>query len=205
MRTTILGYDLERFDFVSAVKDALGADDLQALRHDEILSRGTDQHTELHRTFYARFAQMGRLYREFVAEMARRVFTGRPIYYQSVPTFRVQFPDNVAVGEFHRDRDYHHQQGEINFWVPVTPAFGTNTVWIEAEGFDYLPQRLGPGQVLIFDGVNLLHGNQVNTTGVSRVSFDFRIIAQDAFRPMDALSVSAGKRMIVGDYWSRLW
>jgi hypothetical protein len=26
--------------------------------------------------------------------------------YQRIPTFRVQLPDNEAVGEFHRDSDY---------------------------------------------------------------------------------------------------
>jgi ectoine hydroxylase-related dioxygenase (phytanoyl-CoA dioxygenase family) len=32
------------------------------------------------------------------------------------------------------------------------------------------------GDVLVFDGVNLRHGNVPNETGLTRVSFDFHVI-----------------------------
>ena len=28
---------------------------------------------------------------------------------------------------------YFHQRGQINFWVPVTRVYDTNTLWIESE------------------------------------------------------------------------
>jgi ectoine hydroxylase-related dioxygenase (phytanoyl-CoA dioxygenase family) len=123
-----------------------------------------------------------------------------------VPTFRVHLPDNLAVGEFHTDGAYHHQQGEINFWLPVTEAFDTNSLWIESEPgrADFSPVRLTPGQVYMFDGVNLSHGNKVNRTGVTRVSFDFRLISRHRFTNTDHVSVSAGRRMSIGHYWSAL-
>lgn len=56
------------------------------------------------------------------------------IIYQKKPTFRVHLPNNVgnayngtslvltslAVGKKHRDYDYFHPPGEINFWLPFT-------------------------------------------------------------------------------------
>ena len=37
----------------------------------------------------------------------------------------------MAVGEFHRDSDFGHDTHEVNFWLPFTDAYETNTVWIE--------------------------------------------------------------------------
>ena len=87
----------------------------------------------------------------------------------------VHLPNNVAVGEFHRDRDYSHGEGETNFWLPVTNAWDSNSVWIEGEegAEDFTPYEVAVGQLLVFDGVNLAHGNKMNTTGKTRVSFCF--------------------------------
>ena len=75
-------------------------------------------------------------------------------------------------------RDYGHNPKEINFFVPQTPAFETNTLWIESEEGkeDFEPVTLKPGEFLRFDGANLMHGAKENHTGKTRVSFDFRIM-----------------------------
>jgi ectoine hydroxylase-related dioxygenase (phytanoyl-CoA dioxygenase family) len=80
---------------------------------------------------------------------------------------------------FHRDRDYGHRPAEINYSVALTPCFGTNAIWIESrEGReDYQPMELEPGEMVEFDGASLKHGALHNTTGVCRVSFDFRVVA----------------------------
>jgi hypothetical protein len=33
----------------------------------------------------------------------------------------------------HCDADYFHQPHELNFWLPCTPAYGSNTRWLESE------------------------------------------------------------------------
>ena len=73
------------------------------------------------------------------------------------------FPNNKAVGEFHRDRDYNHPLDEINIWVPITSSKKTNTIWIESkfDKNDYKPMNLDYGQFLIFDS-GLKHGNRIN-------------------------------------------
>src|SRR5947199_244560 len=83
-----------------------------------------------------------------------RPYYGEAIAYQRVPTFRVQVPGNLSVGEFHRDKDYNHTEQEINWWVPLTPAYESNTVWLETEPDkgDYFPCAMEPGEILVFSG-----------------------------------------------------
>lgn len=58
------------------------------------------------------------------------------------------------------------------------------------------------GNFFIWNGANLKHGNKVNLTGKTRVSIDFRILPMDRYNPKASeLSVSAGKKFIIGDYF----
>lgn len=201
-----------RYDFVSVMRQIFGVAELQSLGLDEsgrypVFSQENDQSTSFHRKFYEMFDTAARpTYEAFIAEWAAQQVGEPRILYQAVPTFRIHLPGNVAVGQFHRDADYNHQQGETNFWLPVTEAFDTNSLWVESEPGrgDFSAVRLGPGEVYVFDGVNLFHGNMVNRTGVTRVSIDFRLIPERWFVDTDRLSVSAGQRMSIGHYWSSL-
>jgi ectoine hydroxylase-related dioxygenase (phytanoyl-CoA dioxygenase family) len=146
---------------------------------------------------------MGDLYRRFVAHMIQQLYGDIEVYHQAVPTFRVQFPNNLGVAEMHTDGEYRHQDGELNFWVPLTPVWGSNTIWIERTrgSYRYQPWTLKPGQVLIFDSVNWRHGNIRNSTGRTRISFDFRVIPAEVFVDSGQVSINRGLRMSVGDYW----
>ena len=97
--------------------------------------------------------------------------------FQRKPTLRIHLPNNKAVGEFHKDREYNHPIEEINIWVPITSAFNTNTLWLESafDKEDYSPMNMNFGQGLIFDS-GLSHGSVVNVENLTRLSFDFRII-----------------------------
>ncbi|MGB7395049.1 MAG: hypothetical protein WA913_11700, partial [Pricia sp.] len=125
-------------------------------------------------------------YRDFIDEVIRPRF-GDKIYYQEKPTHRILYADAPGVSRFHRDRDYGHNPREINFFVPQTKAFDTNTLWIESEEGkeDFEPVILKPGEFLTFDGANLMHGAKENHTGKTRVSFDFRILRADSKRVSD--------------------
>jgi hypothetical protein len=199
----IIDYDLDRFDFRPAARAILGHNHLEELRDDAapVVIRETDQASRLHKLFYDGFDQLAATYAEFAKHIAEQLFAVPTVYYQKVPTFRVHLPGNMSVGEFHRDRDYNHQDGEINCWVPLTRAYGSNTIWIETEHSRYAPWELEVGQVLIFDAVNLRHGNLINTTSHSRVSFDFRMIDPADYTDSGKKSVNAGKRLALGDYF----
>jgi hypothetical protein len=169
-----------------------------------LFSRENDQSTTWHRLFYRGFAEhVEAAYFRLVAEVIRKRYR-EPIAYQRIPTFRVHLPGNVAVGEFHRDRDYGHSPHEENYWLPLTRAWGTNTIWIESapDREDYQPVALSYGQILLFDGANLKHGNQVNTTERTRVSMDFRVVPLSKYEDSDRKTINTGMRFAIGGYFS---
>lgn len=153
------------------------------------------QGSSWHRAFYSLWPSLRHFYLDFIHWMAGE-FGLAGVVHQTTPTFRVHPVGSVAVGEWHRDSDYGHVPGEYNVWLPLMDAFGTNTIWIEGE-----PQDVKYGDALIFDGVNLLHGNKQNTTPDIRTSLDFRIAG---FQPSESMSANAGKRLAIGDYFEEL-
>jgi hypothetical protein len=201
----ILTYDQSRYPFADLVREIFGISDLAQIQSSvplERLTRGTDQSTDLHARFYANNASVLAVYETFVADQIAPLYAER-FCYQRVPTFRVQLPNNVAVGDFHVDADYHHPAGECNFWLPLTRCWGNNSIWIErhqGEG-DYEPVTLRPGEVLAFDAVHLRHGNKLNDTGAARVSLDFRCIPLSLLPLTATRSVSYGLPMTVDGYY----
>jgi hypothetical protein len=208
-QTEIFAYDNARYDFAESIRQILSCPDLSQLhacRPDldyERLTDVTDQDTEFHKRFYGSLDRFLPLYVEFVRDVVKPRFGAEELVYQRVPSFRVHLPNNVAVGNFHRDSDYSHADGEVNFWLPVTNARGSNSVWLESapDNGDYQPMTVDYGKVLIFDGVNLRHGNRTNETDRTRVSFDFRVVSPDRFRGREDRSFSAGLEMKIGSYF----
>jgi hypothetical protein len=207
--TTVVGYDVDRYPFPAVIADYLGTERLDEIHEGTdvaLLTREKDQSTQFHRAYYDSFGpDFERVYKQFLTDVVRP-FVGEHLVYQRIPTFRVHLPGNIAVGEFHRDRDYSHGTGEINFWLPVTRAWDTNAVWIESEegAKDFRPYPVEVGEMLVFDGVNLAHGNKMNETGKTRVSFDFRVIPRSEYRPRTDVSVNTGVRFEIGGYFDEL-
>lgn len=212
IKTEVKNFDAQRFDFASLVGQALDVEDLSALHADGArygrFDRAHDQSTAFHARFYEWLKDapvFESLYVAFLKEVAVPMFTEQ-VLYQRIPNLRVHLPGNVAVGEFHRDSDYHHGSGEINIWTPLTRAWDSNTVWIESEpnkgDFSAIPMDYG--QFLVFDGANLRHGNHPNKTGVTRVSLDFRVLPRSAYRPRDDRSVNQQMRFTIGEYFEVL-
>jgi len=117
-------------------------------------------------------------FRRFVEEVVAPV-VGERVAFQCPPTLRLHFPGPRALGKPHRDRDYAgHTGAEINFWVPLTRAFGTNSLYVESapDAGDAASLFLEYGDVYRFDGENCRHHTVPNMTGATRVSLDFRCI-----------------------------
>jgi len=102
-----------------------------------------------------------------------------PVAYQREPTFRVVLPSGQEYGYRHCDADYHHPPAEVNWWLPVTEVFGSNTLHTESEPGkgDFNPVQLKYGQVLRFYGNLCQHYAVPNTSGKCRVSFDLRVLS----------------------------
>jgi hypothetical protein len=79
----------------------------------------------------------------------------RTFYYQCPPTLRLQPGPGWAHVKPHNDGEYGHQNGELNFWLPLTDRTMTGVdLWCEsAQGLgDYHPVIAQPGQVISFHG-----------------------------------------------------
>lgn len=209
-RNTVLTYDAEAFPFHVVIAEAIGCDTLAELRaglpaggvgEGASLYRNMEQ-TSAFRALYeglegASGQAFYRLYERFLREVVAPQYGGESIYYQVRPSHRILFADTPGASRFHRDRDYGHHPSEVNYLVPQTAAFATNTLWIEsAEGLgDYAPAEMRVGEYLRFDGANLAHGAKNNATGATRVSFDFRVVpeglADEEIRTSDARASAA--------------
>ncbi len=169
-------YSLSDFPFPDMVATSIYTEDLTALSLKKTKNTWqTDQQSPWHDLFYQKFNSWQETYIQFIREEISPLI-GEPYYYQKVPTFRIHLPDNIAVGEFHTDAMYHHPLGEESFWLPLTEAYDTCSLWIEDDEKNFRSVKASPGEVIRFSAVTRLHGNKINIEGRSRVSFDFRCL-----------------------------
>lgn len=211
----VLNYPVEDYPFRDIVCDYLGYYNLQLIHQDyefdELLAQGTDQSQILHRTFYDAMdndsdQKFVNIYKNFIKFFIGPIYS-QTILYQKFPTFRVHQPSNIAVFGWHRDRDYNHNPEEINYYLPITDAFSTNTFWHESEEGkkDYQPMEAKYGEIVEWDGANCRHGNKQNDTGYTRISFDFRVLTMESYeRIPPKKSITQGKSFEIGDYYEIL-
>jgi hypothetical protein len=77
----------------------------------------------------------------------------------------------------HTDREFGHQDGEVNFWMPFTTIDETSTLWAETrpdkgDWYPFFP--LDVGEAWRFPGTSCRHFTKPNTSGKTRMSLDFR-------------------------------
>ena len=208
----IFSYDTTIFDFKSIIEKHLEHDHLDKIHSEhhfnDRLVHGTDQSQPLHKKFYQSMdsdedQQFVVLYLRFIREQIKPRYSGN-ILYQKFPTFRVHQPGNVAVFGWHRNKDYNHNHLEVNYCLPITNAYGTNTFFYESEPDkkDFKPMEVNYGQCAEWDGANCRHGNKANETDDTRISFDFRILTVEAYESEPPKkSISKGKSFEIGDYY----
>ena len=212
----LFDFDTTKFPFKETVEKMMDVDQLdmihEVFKFPEKLEIIKDQNTILHDKFYEEMKkeEFTKLYRGFVKEFISKLdmFEGEEILYQAFPSFRIHQPNNIAVGQFHRDSDFGHNTHEINFWLPFTNAWDTNAVWIgDLETDDHECMEVNYGQVSRFDGANSLHGNKDNLTGKSRLSIDFRIFPMKFYNQQEqeqTETLTQKKKFVIGEYWSEL-
>lgn len=207
METKIIKYPVGMYTLSTSVKSLFNMPDnayLQELHKAwkpvEVFKRENDQQTPFHTRFYHYFKEhpINSAYENLIREVVQP-YIGEDVVYQTIPSFRIQFPDNLAVGEKHKDSDYSHSTDEINFWLPLTDAKNTNTLWIEDKAYP-----VAYGEILVFDGANREHENKVNKEGYTRVSLDFRVIPKSKYKPSVKTSINTKLSMSIGGYWSEL-
>jgi hypothetical protein len=122
------------------------------------------------------------VYNEFVKDVVGPIIGGGKIIYQRAPGLRVSPPSLKEVGKLHNDFDYHHQPSELNFWLPLTPCFENNSLWIESKENlgDWHPFHLNYGEFAKFYGNKCRHFTRPNNTNATRVSIDFRCVSDSS-------------------------
>jgi hypothetical protein len=107
-------------------------------------------------------------------------------YYQSPPTLRLQPGPAWAQVKPHNDAEYGHQNGELNFWLPLTDRTLTGVdLWCETEfkADDYHPVPAKSGEILSFHGSSCRHYVNANASSFTRMSMDFRVGVEGFFDP----------------------
>jgi ectoine hydroxylase-related dioxygenase (phytanoyl-CoA dioxygenase family) len=208
-------YDTQKYPFRKIVSemlevwkgDTIPLENLHTLEHYDLLVREKDQSTIWHKRYYEKYKeQFLPIYLELVKELKER-FGYDELIYQSIPTFRVQLAEgNLGVGEWHKDRNYNHGTSEVNFWMPFVNTNEQNTIWMESieDKGDYKPYKVNYGEILVFSGANLLHGNKNNNSNETRVSVDFRLVDPVKFVPNEAGSINMKAKFAVGGYFEKL-
>ena len=76
-------------------------------------------------------------------------------FYQRPPTLRIQPGPSRAKVNTHKDKDYGHQNGELNFWIPLTDRLETGVdLYVESDEDkkDFEPLKTDAGFISSFFG-----------------------------------------------------
>ena len=107
-------------------------------------------------------------------------------YYQRPPTLRIQPGPSARAVLAHSDATYGHQDGELNFWMPLTDPTMTKTdLFCESSPGkeDYEPLGAQLGEAVAFHGSSCKHFAPPNCSNNTRVSLDFRVGVEPFFDP----------------------
>ena len=205
-------YDIKKFPFREIIKDILdinkyNLEEIHLIKNYELFKREEDQSTIWHKKYYDKFKEkVEPLYLELIKHL-KETFEYDEIIYQVIPTFRVQLANgNVAVGEWHKDKTYNHSTSEVNFWLPFVDTNDQNTIWCESkeDKGDYYPYYVNYGEILVFNGSNLLNGNKLNNSEKTRISIDFRLVEKNKFKPNKKGSINTNTKFDIGGYFKKM-
>lgn len=139
------------------------------------------------------------------------------IVVQKTPNLRISFPKLTALGKrkeedkkdniigLHKDSDFGHHEEEINFIIPITDMFETNSIYYEPffnsdlPKYQYINLSIKTDEYFTVKFNQLLHYNKINETGVTRISLDFRIIPYDKY--MNNIKNFEGTKFELGKYY----
>lgn len=206
-------YNTEVIDIRKLLLDLWQVDDLENLHVGNEYPTFTmedNSNTEFHKKFYDKLREG---WPEFMEAYLKIVKSPSCItsdhLYQTTPTLRIHLVNNWATPEFHRDTQegYNHPPNEKNWIVPLTYCYGNNSLWVESEPdkLDFHPMRMQYGDLIAWDGGKLLHGNKVNDTPSTRVSFDYRTLSRSDYNPEESSSSGTrGLEFKIGSYYSEI-
>lgn len=158
-----------------------------------------------------------RTYHEFMRNYIQPIFPDDKLVIQKTPNIRFSFPESAAIGKheqedkkngiigYHCDSDFGHHHTEMNFIIPVTKMFDTNSVYYEPSVnsdvsiSNYENLILSTDQ--FFKGYlnKQKHYNRLNLTGKTRISYDLRVIPYKKY--MEHYNEFQGTKFELGKYY----
>ena len=114
---------------------------------------------------------------DYIAPHVHSVTHCHHFYFQAFPCIRVVRPQEFSIG-IHCDANYGFSQSNINFYVNLTPIYGTNSLILESipgkEDWQTIDAEYG--KIRRFHGSQCAHFTAENATDQTRISLDFRVI-----------------------------
>lgn len=164
-----------------------------------------DKYTHFNETYY-----------EFIRKNILPLFPEEThIVVQKTPNIRFSLPDNAAIGYdkkdpdniigLHCDSDFGHHHTEMNFIIPITPMFQSNSIYHETHpesntnplDFENLTLETNVFAQAYFNKIH--HCNRINKTGKTRISFDIRVIPYSKYQ--NHLEEFKGTKFELGNYY----
>ncbi len=124
------------------------------------------------------------------------------VLFAATPTIREQHPSALPTIRPHCDAQYSVPEGALNLWLPLTRANAASaSLWVESEAGsgDFAPLCAELGEIVRFDGRRCVHYTVPNSSGRTRISFDFRVV----FEGVGGASAESGRLARLG-YFSKL-
>jgi hypothetical protein len=210
----ILQYNNDKYDLRPFARDCFKIDKLDEVHlnnpnYDKFVEFKTDVQTWYHKTFYSyldskKGESMKLLYEELIVDVILPYLGIKEALVQKFPSFRVQLPDNVAVAKIHTDHSLGHPIGEINFTYTFTDMKDTTAILIEKMPTlnKFVKIEADENNIVSFNANLCKHYNEVNDTGKTRMSMDFRILPLNYKPEYDGFSHTSNKKFIDGGYYN---
>ena len=195
----IIQYNTNKFNFNKVLENLFNVSSLENI-HNEVESLegfdgdvGRDSQSTMHDLFYTTIKNKDTILRQlwdgFLSEVVLRNFVNEESYIvQKLPNIRIHIPGSKAINRWHcdSDQDHRHPLGEINCILPLTEMYESNSVWRESKPKlgDFKAFELSFGDLILWNGNTCIHGNKVNKTAITRVSFDFRLLSKKNYENM---------------------
>ena len=209
----ILNYTNNNYDFRKYARECFNIEKLDEVhknnpQYEKFTEFKKDVQTWYHKTFYRyldseKGEAMKILYEKLIREVILPYLNLKEALVQKFPSFRVQLPNNVAVAKKHTDNSLGHPIGEINFTYTFTEMKDSTAILIEKmpRMNDYIKIEAEENSIVSFNANLCEHYNEVNITGKTRMSMDFRVLPLEYLPKKNIYSHTSNMKFVDGGYY----
>jgi hypothetical protein len=210
----LLKYNNQAYDFRKYARDCFNIQNLEDVhinnpKYDKFVEFKKDVQTWYHKTFYNyldsdKGKHMQLVYDKLIVDVILPYLGINEALVQKFPSFRAQLPNNVAVAKIHTDNSLGHPIGEINFTYTFTEMRDTTSILIEKMPTmnEFMKIEADENNIVSFNANLCKHYNEVNKTGKTRMSMDFRVLPLNYKPGYDGVSHTSNKKFADGEYYN---